>query len=78
MRAELRSHVAELGVRAERVSTRFHPYFGSLLKEQNEMSSFGLQVELYADFYMRRVSCLKSYSPQQYYRSPYDLMPHEL
>ena len=78
VRAQLRSSVAELGVRAERVSARFHPYFGSLLKEQNEMSSFGLQVELYADIYMRRVSCLKSYSPQQYFRSPYDLMPHEL
>jgi HAD superfamily 5'-nucleotidase-like hydrolase len=78
VRAELRSNFAEFGARSERVSTRFHPYFGSLLKEQNEMSSFGLQVELYADVYMRRVSCLKSYSPQQYFRSPYDLMPHEL
>jgi HAD superfamily 5'-nucleotidase-like hydrolase len=78
VRTELRANVAEYAARAERVSTRFHPYFGSLLKEQNEMSSFGLQVELYADIYMRRVSCLKSYSPQQYFRSPYDLMPHEL
>jgi 5'-nucleotidase len=78
VRVELRGNVAEYGARAERVSTRFHPYFGSLLKEQNEMSSFGLQVELYADVYMRRVSCLKSYSPQQFFRSPYDLMPHEL
>jgi HAD superfamily 5'-nucleotidase-like hydrolase len=78
VRAELRSNLAEYAARAERVSTRFHPYFGSLLKEQNEMSSFGLQVELYADVYMRRVSCLKAYSPQQYFRSPYDLMPHEL
>jgi hypothetical protein len=42
------------------------------------MSSFGLQVDLYADIYMRRVSCLRSYSPQQFFRSPYDLMPHEL
>jgi hypothetical protein len=48
------------------------------LKEHNEMSSFGLQVDLYADIYMRRVSCLGSYSPQQFFRSPYDLMPHEL
>jgi 5'-nucleotidase len=78
VRTELRANLAEHGARAERVSTRFHPYFGSLLKEQSEMSSFGLQVELYADIYMRRVSCLKSYSPQQYFRSPYDLMPHEL
>jgi len=78
VRAELRSNLAEYAARAERVSGRFHPYFGSLLKEQNEMSSFGLQVELYADIYMRRVSSLKAYSPQQYFRSPYDLMPHEL
>jgi 5'-nucleotidase len=78
VRTELRANLAEHDARAERVSTRFHPYFGSLLKEQSEMSSFGLQVELYADIYMRRVSCLKSYSPQQYFRSPYDLMPHEL
>ena len=78
VRSELRSNYAEYDARSERVSSQFHPYWGSLLKEQNEMSSFGLQVELYADVYMRRVSCLKSYSPQQYFRSPYDLMPHEL
>lgn len=78
VRAELRANIAEYDARSERISSQFHPYWGSLLKEQNEMSSFGLQVELYADVYMRRVSCLKAYSPQQYYRSPYDLMPHEL
>jgi HAD superfamily 5'-nucleotidase-like hydrolase len=78
VRSELRANVSEHATRSERVSSLFHPYFGSLLKEQNEMSSFGLQVELYADIYMRRVSCLKAYSPQQYFRSPYDLMPHEL
>jgi hypothetical protein len=42
------------------------------------MSSFGLQVDLYADIYMRRVSSLNSYSPQQSFHSPRDLMPHEL
>jgi hypothetical protein len=78
IRAELRSNLAEQEVLGERISTEFHPYWGSLLKEQNEMSSFGLQVDAYADIYMRRVSCLGSYSPQQYFRSPYDLMPHEL
>ncbi|HET9953075.1 MAG TPA: HAD-IG family 5'-nucleotidase [Polyangiaceae bacterium] len=78
IRTELRSSLSEHETLAERISTRFHPYFGSLLKEQNEMSSFGLQVDLYADIYMRRVSCLKAYSPQQFFRSPYDLMPHEL
>ena len=78
MRAELRSLTAEYEMLAERISQRFHPYWGPLLKEQNEMSSFGLQVDLYADIYTRRVSCLRAYSPQQYFHSPYDLMPHEL
>jgi hypothetical protein len=78
VRAELRANLAEADVRGERVSSQFHPYWGSLLKEQSEMSSFGLQVDLYADIYMRRVSCLRAYSPQQFFRSPYDLMPHEL
>ena len=78
VRAELRSIASEHDLLAERISQRFHPYWGSLLKEQSEMSSFGLQVDLYADVYTRRVSCFRSYSPQQYFRSPYDLMPHEL
>jgi hypothetical protein len=62
----------------ERVDRTFHPYWGSLLKEENEMSGFGLQVATYADIYMRRVSNLLAYSPQQFFRSPHDLMPHEL
>ncbi len=78
VRAELRSITTEYEMLAERISQRFHPYWGPLLKEQNEMSSFGLQVDLYADIYTRRVSCLRAYSPQQYFHSPYDLMPHEL
>jgi HAD superfamily 5'-nucleotidase-like hydrolase len=78
VRAELRALTNELDLLVERVSDRFHPYWGSLLKEQSEMSSFGLQVELYADIYTRRVSCLRAYSPQQFFHSPYDLMPHEL
>ena len=77
-RGELRAITSEYDMLAERISQRFHPYWGPLLKEQNEMSSFGLQVDLYADIYTRRVSCLRAYSPQQYFHSPYDLMPHEL
>jgi hypothetical protein len=78
VRAELRTTSTEHDSGAEQSSLRFHPYWGSLLKEQSEMSSFGLQVDLYADVYTRAVSCFRNYSPQQYFRSPYDLMPHEL
>lgn len=62
----------------ERVDTTFHPYWGSLLKEGTETSSFGDQVEEYACLYTSRVSNLYHYSPLQSFRSPRDLMPHEL
>jgi len=78
LRAELRHIDQEHDLLRERVERTFHPYWGSLLKEENEMSGFGLQVSLYADVYARRVSCLGAYSPQQFFRSPHDLMPHEL
>ncbi len=57
---------------------RFHPYWGSLLKEGGELSLFGAQVDEYACVYTSRVSNFLSYSPQQYFRSPHALMHHEL
>ena len=61
-----------------RVDQTFHPYWGSLLKEGVETSSFGDQVEEYACLYTSRVSNFFHYSPLQTFRSPRDLMPHEL
>ncbi len=78
VRTELRAIDREHTHLVEHVDRSFHPYWGSLLKEEHEMSMFGLQVEIYSDIYTRRVSCLKEYSPQQFFRSPHDLMPHEL
>lgn len=60
-----------------RTALRFHKYWGSLLKEGNEQSSFGHQVEDYACVYTSRVSNFLNYSPQQTYRSQRDKMPHE-
>ncbi|MEZ4406302.1 MAG: HAD-IG family 5'-nucleotidase [Polyangiales bacterium] len=56
----------------------FHPWWGSLFKQGAELSSFGDQVEEYACLYTSRVSNLLAYSPAQYFRSPRDLMPHEM
>ncbi len=78
LRAEMRRVEGEHDALVERVDTTFHPYWGSLLKEEHEMSMFGLQVNIYSDIYTRRVSSLSGYSPAQFYRSPHDLMPHEL
>jgi predicted nuclease with TOPRIM domain len=78
IRGELRSIETEYSRLRELVDRSFHPYWGSLLKQDNELSIFGLQVETYADVYMRRVTNLRHYSPMQFFRSPHDLMPHEL
>jgi len=78
IRGRLRLADAELLALEKRVDDRFHAYWGSLLKEGNEQSSFGAQVEEYACVYTSRVSNLLAYSPQQYFRSPRDVMAHEI
>ncbi|HEY8091898.1 MAG TPA: HAD-IG family 5'-nucleotidase [Polyangiaceae bacterium] len=78
VRGRLRLADAELHTIERRVDQRFHPFWGSLLKEENEESSFGSQVEEYACLYTSRVSNFLLYSPQQYFRSPRDEMAHEL
>jgi HAD superfamily 5'-nucleotidase-like hydrolase len=78
IRGQLRHVDAEATSIEREVAQRFHAYWGSLLKEANETSSFGDQVEEYACIYTSRVSNLLSYSPLQYFRSPRDLLPHEL
>jgi HAD superfamily 5'-nucleotidase-like hydrolase len=78
VRNELSHLEQEYKALGESLDNAFHPYFGSLLKEMNGLSLFGQQIELYADIYMRRVSSLGAYSPMQFFRSPHDLMPHEL
>jgi HAD superfamily 5'-nucleotidase-like hydrolase len=78
IRGQLRAVDAEAAKLEREIARRFHPYWGSLLKEASETSSFGDQVEEYACIYTSRVSNLLAYSPLQYFRSPRDLMPHEL
>jgi 5'-nucleotidase len=78
IRGKLRQIDAELHALERRIDLRFHPYWGSLLKEGNEQSSFGKQVDDYACLYTSRVSNFLAYSPQQAFRSPRDVMSHEI
>ncbi|MDF2696343.1 MAG: superfamily [Labilithrix sp.] len=78
IRGKLRQIEAELTALERRSDLRFHPYWGSLLKESAEQSSFGKQVDDYACLYTSRVSNFLSYSPQQAFRSPRDVMAHEI
>jgi 5'-nucleotidase len=78
VRGRLRQLESEITLIDRRIDQRFHPFWGSLLKEGNEQSSFGAQVEEYACLYTSRVSNFLAYSPQQYFRSPRDVMAHEI
>jgi 5'-nucleotidase len=78
IRGTMRALDAQAGELERRIGGRFHRYWGSLLKEGHEKSGFGDQVEEYACLYTSRVSNLVNYSPLQHFRSPRDLLPHEL
>ncbi len=78
IRGRLKEIDAEARALDRAVDERFHPYWGSLLKQGREQSSFGKQVDDYACVYTSRVSNFFGYSPQQYFRSPRDFMAHEL
>jgi HAD superfamily 5'-nucleotidase-like hydrolase len=78
LRGRLKEVSAEIAEIEAKSDACFHPFWGSLLKEGNEQSSFGAQVEEYACLYTSRVSNLLAYSPQQTFRSPRDLMAHEI
>ncbi len=78
IRGKLRQIEAEVNAMERRIDLRFHPYWGSLLKEGAEQSSFGKQVDDYACLYTSRVSNFLQYSPQQTFRSPRDVMAHEI
>ncbi len=77
IKARLRTMDEELEILEERIDGAFHPFWGSLFKAGPEVSSFGDQVEQYACVYTDRVSNFLHYSPQHYFRSPRDRMPHE-
>jgi 5'-nucleotidase len=78
IRKQLRTLERESAALKRQMDERFHPYWGSLLKEQHELSLFGHQVSEYACVYTSRVSNLFGYSPHQYFRSPHNQMHHEL
>ena len=59
------------------IDQRFHGHWGSLLKEGNELSNFGKQVQEYACLYTSKVSNFLAYSPLQHFRSSRSRMAHE-
>ncbi|MGE5183277.1 MAG: HAD-IG family 5'-nucleotidase [Acidobacteriota bacterium] len=69
---------AELDSLEARIDRAYNPHWGSCLREGNENSRFGEQVNDYADLYTSRVSNFGPYSPLRYFRAPRRPMPHEI
>ncbi|MGN6107169.1 MAG: HAD-IG family 5'-nucleotidase, partial [Kofleriaceae bacterium] len=69
---------AEVDSLESRIDRAFNPHWGSCLREGNENSRFGEQVNDYADLYTSRVSNFGPYSPLRYFRAPRRPMPHEM
>ncbi len=61
-----------------RIDRTYNAHWGSCLREGNENSRFGEQVNDYADLYTSRVSNFSPYSPLRYFRAPRRPMPHEI
>jgi 5'-nucleotidase len=75
-RAELMD--AEVESLEDRIDRAYNPHWGSCLREGNENSRFGEQVNDYADLYTSQVSNFGPYSPLRYFRAPRRPMPHEI
>jgi hypothetical protein len=69
---------AELDSLEARIDRAYNSLWGSCLREGNENSRFGEQVNDYADLYTSRVSNFGPYSPLRYFRAPRRPMPHEI
>ena len=77
IRAQVKVVEAEHGALEATVESAFHPFWGSALKAESELSSFGEQVERYACLYTDRVTNLFSYTATHYFRGPRHRMAHE-
>jgi hypothetical protein len=78
LRSRLQLMTEEVDSLDDRIDHVFNPHWGSILREGNENSRFGEQVNDYADLYTSRVSNFGSYSPMRYFRAPRRPMPHEM
>ncbi len=78
LRARVHATEDEMNALDDDLEQAFHPFWGSLFKAGQEVSSFGDQVEDYACIYTSCVTNLLSYSPLHYFRSPRHRMAHEV
>jgi len=57
---------------------KYNKYWGMIFKDGREKTKYAAQLEDFACLYTSRVSNFLFYSPKQYFRSPVDVMAHEI
>jgi len=60
------------------LNKQYNKYWGMTFKEYREKTKFSDQLENFACIYTSRVTNFLFYSPKQYFRSPMEIMAHEL
>lgn len=61
----------------DELERRFHPHWGRLFREHNELSRFGAQVSWYACIYTGKLTNLLQYSPVHIFKAASELMCHD-
>jgi 5'-nucleotidase len=74
----LAQYTARMHELEEQITREHNPYWGQLFREGNRNSRFGRQVKEFACIYTSRVSNFLNYSPNTYFVSPEERMPHEM
>jgi hypothetical protein len=64
-------------VTLDELERRFHPHWGRIFREHNELSRFGAQVAWYACIYSGKLTNLLQYSPVHIFKAAGELMSHD-
>jgi len=78
LREELARYTSDIDVLGRKCSNAYNRHWGSLFREDNEITRFGHQLKDFACLYTSRVSNFLHYPSNFYFRSPVGLMPHEM
>jgi len=78
LEAESARAAAELRLLREIIERRFNPHWGKLFKCGEVNSRFGHQVKDFACIYTSAVRNFLAYPESMYFRSPREIMPHEM
>ena len=78
IKKSLGKYTREYHILKNTLNKSYNKYWGMTFKEDREKTKFSDQLESFACLYTSRVTNFLFYSPKQYFRSPMEVMAHEL